>query len=181
MSLFPHKRIIVIGVTGAGKSTLASRLAEKLGVRHIELDALYWRPNWVGTPDDEFALKVWNAISEDAWIMDGNYSRLRQMTWSRADAIVWLDYPLPLVFWRLFTRTVRRSITREELWNTNIESFWTQLKLWSDDSLFHWLFQTYWRRKRMYSLLLASAEYSHLGIFHFKKLDEVEKWFESIS
>jgi adenylate kinase family enzyme len=147
---FPCKRIVVIGTTSSGKSTLASQLAEKIGGNFIELDALHWEPNWVEAPDDVFRKRVEIAIKSDTWVVAGNYQVVRDMVWQNAEAVIWLNYPFHIVFWRLLTRTIRRCLYQEELWNGNHENFWTHLKLWSDESLFHWLFKTYWRRKREY-------------------------------
>jgi adenylate kinase family enzyme len=177
---FPYKKLIVVGTTSSGKSTLAENLAIKLKLEYIELDALYWQPNWVGTPDDEFADKVDEATRGERWVVAGNYSRSRRITWPRAEAVIWLDYSFPVVFWRLFTRTIRRAVTQEELWNGNREKFWWHLKLWSDESLFKWLFKTYWRRKREYPQLFDLPEYSHLHIFHFKTTGETQTWLTGL-
>jgi adenylate kinase family enzyme len=180
MEPFPYKKLIVVGTTSSGKSTLAEKLAIKLKLKYVELDALYWQPNWVGTPDDEFAAKVEEATRGKRWVVAGNYSRTRPITWSRAEAVIWLDYSLWIIFWRLFRRTWKRVFFKEELWNRNREHLWTHLKLWSDESLFHWLFKTYWRRKREYPQLFALPEYSHLRIIHFKTPRETEEWLASI-
>lgn len=177
---FPYTRLIVVGTTSSGKSTLSENLAVRLKLKYVELDALYWQPNWVGTPDDEFAAKVERATRGERWVMAGNYSRTRPITWARAEAVIWLDYSFPVVFWRLLTRTIRRGITQEELWNGNREKFWWHLKLWSDVSLFHWLFKTYWRRKREYPLLFAQLEHSHLHVFHFKKPGDTQTWLATL-
>ncbi|HAE59557.1 MAG TPA: adenylate kinase [Anaerolineae bacterium] len=181
MQTFPYRRIIVIGVTSAGKSTLAETLAQKLGLDFIELDALHWEPNWVDAPDAVFRQRVEAAISAPAWALAGNYSVVRDLTWPRAEAVIWLDYPLPAVFWRLLTRTLRRWWTRELLWGTNRENLWNHLKLWSDESLFHWLFKTYWRRKRQIPHFLSQPEYAHLKLFHFKSPSETQNWVKSIT
>ncbi len=180
MQTFPYRRIIVIGVTSAGKSTLAETLAQKLGLEFIELDALHWEPNWVDAPDDVFRQRVAAAISAPGWTLAGNYSVVRDLTWPRAEAVIWLDYPLHIVFWRLLTRTLRRWWTRELLWGTNRENLWNHFKLWSDDSLFHWLFKTYWRRKREIPQFLARPEYAHLKLIHFKMPRETENWLNSL-
>ena len=178
---FSSKRIVVVGTTSAGKSTLACQLAQKIGGDFIELDALHWEPNWVKAPDEVFRMRVETATHSKAWVVAGNYSVVRDVIWPRAEVIIWLDYPFHIVFSRLFTRTIRRSIFQEELWNGNRENFWMHLKLWSEESLFHWLFKTYWRRKREYPLLFALPENTHLKIIHFRHPKETNKWLKNIT
>ncbi|MCC6259751.1 MAG: adenylate kinase [Anaerolineales bacterium] len=178
MDRFPYKRIVVIGTTSSGKSTLAGELARKFNLRFVELDALYWRPNWKPTPPLEFREKVLEAIEGGAWIVAGNYSSVRDLIWNKAECVIWLDYPFRIVFWRLIKRTIHRSVTQELLWGTNTESFWKHLKLWSEDSLIHWLFKTYWRRKRETPLLLR--QYLHLKAFHFKHPKEAQAWVSDL-
>ena len=117
-------RIIVSGTTGSGKTTVSKRLAELLGLRHVELDAYRHGPNWAETPDALFRENLRAALSGDRWVADGNYSLARDVVWSRAATLVWLDYPINVVMWRLFWRTIRRGVTRQELWNGNRESIW---------------------------------------------------------
>jgi len=176
-----YRRIVVVGTTSSGKSTLAERLAKRIGADFIELDALHWEPNWVEAPNEVFRERVEKTIHSEAWVVAGNYRVVRNVIWQKAEAIIWLDYPFHIVFWRLLKRTIRRAVTREELWNGNQESFWTHLKLWSEESLFHWLFKTYWRRKREYPVLLSLPENAHLKIIHFKHPKETEEWLEEFS
>jgi adenylate kinase family enzyme len=180
-SNFSSKRIVVVGTTSSGKSTLANQLAEKIGGDFIELDALHWEPNWVEAPNEVFRERVEAAINSKAWVVAGNYHIVRDLVWQHAEAIIWLDYPFHIVFWRLLKRTIRRGITQEELWNGNRESFWGHLKLWSDESLFHWLFKTYWMRKREYPILFALPKNAHLKIIHFRHPKETEDWLASIT
>ena len=175
-----HRRIAVVGTTSSGKSTLAEKLAQKIGADFIELDALHWEPNWVEAPNEVFRERVEKAISREAWVVAGNYSVVRDLVWNKAEAVIWLDYPFHIVFWRLFKRTIRRAVLQEELWNGNRESFWTHLKLWSEESLFHWLFKTYWRRKREYPMLFSLPENAHLKIIHFKHPKETEAWLTNV-
>jgi len=112
------RRVAVWGVTGSGKTALAHRLAELLDGPHIELDAIFWKPEWNETPDDEFRVKVQAAIdaAEDAWVLDGSYSRISEIYLSRADTLLWLHLPWRISFWRLLQRTVGRAWTREPLY-----------------------------------------------------------------
>ncbi|MDD2923184.1 MAG: shikimate kinase [Anaerolineales bacterium] len=180
MRLFPHKRIVVVGTTASGKSTLAEALAKKIGADFIELDALHWEANWVEAPDEVFLERVDKATQAERWVVAGNYSKVRNLIWLRAELVVWLDYPLPLIFWRLLARTIRRAVMQEELWNGNREKFWWHLKLWSEESLFHWLFKTYWRRKREYSSMLADPQYARIKSLRFKSPRDAQIWLERL-
>ncbi|MBA4379828.1 MAG: adenylate kinase [Anaerolinea sp.] len=180
MTDFPYHRIVVVGATGCGKSALAEKLAQKLGLDFIELDALYWKPDWVNSSEEEFRARVEAATRAPGWALAGNYGVTRDIIWPRAEAVVWLDYPFLLIFGRLWARTWRRWWTKELLWGTNYERLLPQFKLWSKDSLINWLFQTYWRRKRQLPQLFASPEYSHLKVFHFEQPKETKSWFNSL-
>ena len=180
MNSFPYKKLVVVGTTSSGKSTLAEQLAQKIGGDFIELDALNWGPNWKPARNETLRARAEKATRAPCWVVAGNYRTTRPITWPRAEAVIWLDYSLWVVFWRLWWRTWKRVFFREELWNGNREHLWTQLKLWSEESLFHWLFKTYWRRKREYPQLFAQPEYAHLAIIHFKRPKETEEWLTSL-
>lgn len=180
MNSFSYKKIVVVGTTSSGKSTLAKQIAEKFGLNFIELDALFWEPNWKASEFEVFRERVERATCAEGWVVAGNYRSVRDLVWPKAEAVIWLDYPFHIVFWRLLTRTIQQAITKELLWGTNRETFWTHLKVWSPDSLFHWLFKTYWRRKRETPILLTFPEHEHLKLIHFKHPREAEEWINSI-
>ena len=155
MFRFPYHRIVVIGATSSGKSTLAERLARRLDLNFIELDALHWEPDWQEAPLEVFRARLEKEMQCEKWIVAGNYHIVRDLIWPKAEAVIWLDYPFLLILKQLTRRTFKRWWTKELLWGTNRESLWNHLKLWSKDSLFHWLFRTYWRRKREFPMLLS--------------------------
>ena len=152
------QRIAVIGSTCSGKTTLAGQLASLLQVPHIELDALHWRSNWTPAPKNEFHHQIRDAVAQPEWISDGNYSQLRDIIWSRADTIIWLDYQLPLIMWRLLKRTFRRVVTRQLLWNGNVETL--RGAVFSRDSLFVYAPSKFHRRRKTYNRLLQGADYA---------------------
>ena len=170
-------RAIVIGTSGAGKTTFARALAERMGVPHIEFDAYRHGPNWTETPDDVFRRRVADATAGGGWVADGNYSVVRDIVWTRATAVVWLDYPFPVVFWRLFRRTIRRSVKREELWNGNREQLWRHF--FTKDSLFLWALKTHRRRKRGVIAALDMPEYRHLAALRLRSPGEARRLLES--
>ncbi|MCI0554822.1 MAG: adenylate kinase [Anaerolineae bacterium] len=180
MSLFPYQRIVVIGTTSSGKSTLAEQVAKRLNLNFIELDALHWEPDWQEAPLEVFRARVETATKAERWIVAGNYHVVRDLIWHKAEAVIWLDYS----FWRIFRQLTRRTFSRwwtqELLWGTNREPLWVHLKIWSQESLFHWLFKTYWRRKRETPELLALPEHQHLKVFQFKHPREADEWMEKL-
>jgi adenylate kinase family enzyme len=180
MSSFPYKRVIVVGVTSSGKSTLAEKLAKRLDLKYVELDALQWEPNWQGAPLEVFRTRVQEAMQAQKWIIAGNYHVVRDLIWPKAEAVIWLDYPLLTVLWQLTRRTLRRWWTQELLWGTNREPLGKHLKIWSNESLYHWLFKTYWRRKREYPALFSQPEHQHLQLIRLLHPRETEKWLESL-
>ena len=136
MLSFPYKRIVVVGVTSSGKSTLAEKLSKRFGLSYIELDALNWDPNWQAAPLEVLRARVEKATQAEKWIVAGNYHVVRDLIWPKAEVMIWLDYPLLTALWQLTRRTFRRWWTQELLWGTNREPFWKHFKLWSPDSLF---------------------------------------------
>ena len=177
---FPFQRIAVIGTTGTGKSTLAAELARRLGVDYLELDAFYWEPNWIVAPLEVFRERVEAATCGEGWVTDGNYRAVRDIVWARAEAVVWLDYGFWVTLGRLLRRTWGRIFTQEELWNGNRENIWSQAKIWSQDSLIHWFFKSYWRRKREVPPWFEMPEYAHLTVIHFRFPRETEEWLANV-
>ena len=162
----PHRRYVVVGTSGSGKSTLAGRLAEHLGVRHIELDALHWLPGWEMRGLEDFRGRVDRATDQERWVVDGNYSKVRDIVWGKADAVIWLDLPRPVVMWRVFWRTARRTLLREQLWNGNRESLRTAL--FDSESIVRWAWNTWEKRRREYPQLLSETRNRHLDVFRIR-------------
>src|SRR5215831_17862957 len=100
-------RVVVIGTSCAGKTTFARALARLLSFPHIELDALHWLPNWTERSADEFCAFIAQALSQDCWVIDGNYAA--DLTWSRATTVIWLNYSFSIVLWRALTRPATRA------------------------------------------------------------------------
>jgi adenylate kinase family enzyme len=120
-------RIAVTGPSGSGKTTLAVELARRLGLRHVEIDALHHGPNWESCGEDVLRDRVLAATEGDGWVTDSLYHHmLGDLIPDRSDLIVWLDLPVTLVMWRLVGRTYRRKRDRTVLWNGNVEPGWAE-------------------------------------------------------
>ncbi len=111
------KRVLVIGSSGAGKSTFARRLSQATDIPVIHLDRLYWNPNWVGTTDQtEWQAKVERALQGDAWIIDGNYSGTLRLRLQKADTVIFLDVPRLICVSRIVKRAAfYRNNTRPDM------------------------------------------------------------------
>jgi adenylate kinase family enzyme len=172
------RRIVVVGTSGSGKTTLARQLGAMLGIPAVELDALHWEPNWTPAALPVLRERADAALSGDGWAVDGNYSTLRDLTWERADTVVWLDYSL----WVVMTRVVRRTFTRifacVELWNGNRESL--KGALFSKESILLWALQTHQKNRRMYSELTNQPEYAHLRIVRHRSPRATRKWLAEV-
>jgi adenylate kinase family enzyme len=173
------ERIVVVGDSCSGKTTLSQHLSERFAIPHIELDQLYWDPNWTPRPLEDFRRSVESRIAGPRWIVDGNYHRLIDLVWGRATAGIWLDYPLPLVLGRAVRRSIRRIVRHEELFAGNRESL--RRTFLSHDSLLLWIVTSKERRRRLYRDLLDRTEYEHLEFHHLRSPGETTRWLAHMS
>jgi adenylate kinase family enzyme len=146
-------RIVVVGSSGAGKTTLAGALADHLGVPHVEIDALHWEPGWTQATAAMLRERVSRAIAGDRWTIDGNYSVVRPLIWDRADTIIWLDYPMSVVFTRVFRRR---------------------------DSLFLWVINTWRKRRRDYPKMLRAEAARGKRVLRFRTPAETDRWLADL-
>ncbi|WP_088893305.1 AAA family ATPase [Leptolyngbya ohadii] len=172
------QRIVVVGTSGSGKTTFAKELADRLQTPHIELDALHWEPNWTEAEPEVFRSRISQALQGEQWVVDGNYSKARDLVWRRADTLIWLDYSFPVTFYRIVKRTLYRSLTRQELWSGNRE---TLRQLLSKDSMIFWVLKTYARRRKEYRVLLGRSEYNHLQKIRLTSPKTSCDWLSDIS
>jgi len=137
--------VLVWGPVASGKTTVASLIAGRIGIPHVELDAIFWKPDWVEKPVEEFRADVSAVLAKypDGWVIDGNYGRIKDLVLPRADTVVWLRTPFHVAFWRAFRRTVSRIFSREPLWGYNYET-WGK-SFFSRESLLLYLVKN-WRR-----------------------------------
>jgi adenylate kinase family enzyme len=172
------QRIVIVGPTGAGKTSLAQQLTSRLHLPAVDLDALFWGPNWQPVETSSFRTRVDAITAQERWLVGGNYSVARDLIWPRADTLIWLDYALPIVFVRLLRRTVRRIVTHEELFAGNRENWRSQFA--SRDSLFLWLLKSQPRQRREYPHLLAEPDHRHLQVLQFRTPHALQHWLVEV-
>ncbi|MGC9156196.1 MAG: AAA family ATPase [Ferrimicrobium sp.] len=132
-------RILVAGVSGSGKSSLCRQLHIQLALPYVELDSLFHGPNW--SVRTSFEAEVDEFISQDCWVLEWQYDQVRQRLLSRAELLIWLDYPLVVVMKRVIWRTIRRNMRHEPLWNGNVEPpLWTILT--NPEHIIRWAWRT---------------------------------------
>ena len=158
-------RINVVGSSGSGKSTLAQHLARALALPYIELDALFWQPNWTPAPDPTFLAGITSALSAPGWVLDGNYDRTRSIKWANVEVVIWLDLPAWRILLQVLTRTLRRSLKGEVLWAGNRETL--RKALFSRDSILLWAITSLGPIRRRYQAVMADPNWSHI---HFVRI-----------
>jgi adenylate kinase family enzyme len=171
-------RVSVIGTSCSGKTTFARNLAAILGSPHFELDSLYWKPNWSGAPDEEFRASVEEVTRAARWVVDGNYRVANDLVWSRVTAIVWLNYPFPLVFYRALRRTIQRVARKELLFAGNRETF--RAAFLSRQSILLWVITTHWRRRRQYAELLRDDHRPGLEVVVLHRPRDAQRFLRSV-
>lgn len=156
------ERVSVVGNSGSGKTSLARELAAALDVPLLELDSIFHLPGWSELPVDEFRARVGQFAKGGRWVVDGNYSTVRLLVWARADTVVWVDPPHPVVMARVVRRTLRRVVTREELWNGNREPWSNVFSLDPTRSIVAWSWTQRHKYRERYSSAMTDPEWAHI-------------------
>ncbi len=173
------ERIAVIGTSGSGKTTLARQLAARLDLPHLELDAVFHQPGWTPLPDDEFRAEVAAFCAGDRWVTCGKYAAVRPILFERADTIVCLDHHRVRQTARVARRTIRRALTREELWNGNRESV---RNLWPlgdpDRSMVRWTWENVPRARALFDRLEADPPGPHVRVVRLRGWREVRRFLD---
>lgn len=171
------QRIVIIGSSCSGKTTLAKQLATRFGCLLLELDAYFWLPGWRQRPDEDFRRNVAEALVGDRWVVDGNYVRIGDLVWGQADTIIWLRFPFPVVYMRLIMRTIGRLVRRELLWGTNRESL--RSMLFERDSLLYWV-PANWRRTDRKLAERTAAVASTKTVLEFRSPKQLAAWLAAM-
>jgi adenylate kinase family enzyme len=176
-------RVVVVGISGSGKTTVAKRLSEGLGLAHLEMDAVMHDGGWNATPDNEFRRRIDEFTQVDQWVVDGNYTShgVADIVWPRADTVVWLDPSRPVVMRRVVGRTLRRVTTREELWNGNREP-WTNL--YSRDpykNIIVWAWTRFEGTREKYERMLVDGTWDHLQVVRLRTAGQTREFLAGLT
>lgn len=169
----PHRprRVLVAGASGSGKTTLAGRIAEALGIPHVEIDGLFHGPGWVPRPTFEADVEQFSA--GPAWVTEWQYGSVRPLLAERADLLVWLNLPRPVVMRQIVGRTVVRRLRRVELWNGNIEPP-LRTVLTDPEHVVRWAWNTH--RTNAARVARLAADRPQLPVIRLRSRAEVQRW-----
>ncbi|HVQ44570.1 MAG TPA: hypothetical protein VMT30_06410 [Candidatus Saccharimonadia bacterium] len=118
------QRILIVGVSGTGKTRLARRMSIKLHIRAVLLDTIFWKENWQEEDPKVVESKIRRVIQKDTWIIEGYIEPLGAERVKRAGKVIYLDYPGYIAFWGGLRRWREfRGKTRPEMPAGNIEAF----------------------------------------------------------
>ena len=175
------ERILILGRTGSGKTTLARELAAALGVPHVELDALYFGPDLSRAPLDVLRERTSAAIAGERWVTDGNKRAVRDLVWPRADTIVWLDYPVWVSLRRLARRARSRTASlRTEAQRTGGRAGLPRQLLAAARGVLTAL-RSHRGQRREYPRLFALPENRHLAVARLRSPRATRHWLARVT
>ena len=179
-SLDGCNRILILGGTGSGKTTLARAIAAALEVPHVELDSLYFEPDFSTVPESVLRERVATAIEEDQWVTDGNKRAVRDLVWPRADTIIWLDYPAAVRLWRLGRRATRRTASlRTEAAETGRTGDLPKQLIAATKGVLTAL-RSHTGQRREFPRLFAAPENQHLAVVRLRSPRATQRWSERV-
>ena len=174
------ERIVVVGRTGSGKTTFARELAAALRVPHVELDSLYFGPEFSTAPLAVLRERTSAAIAGERWVTDGNKRAVRDLVWPRADTIVWLDYSLGVSLWRLGKRARRRtSELRAEASKTGQRARLPRQLLAAAKGVLTAL-RSHAGQRREYSRLFTEPANAHLAVVRLRSPRAAREWLARV-
>jgi adenylate kinase family enzyme len=168
-------RILVYGVTGSGKTTLARRIGERLGLPWHSVDDLTWEPGWVEVPHDIQRVRIAAICARPEWVLDSAYGAWADVPLTKADLVVGLDFPRWLSLGRLVRRTLVRATLRTRICNGNVER-WSAM--FSRDSIVVWHFKSFKRKQRRMRRWQTDPAMPRVLLFRSSRA--VEEWLDSV-
>lgn len=174
-------RILIIGRTGSGKTTLAKELAAALGMQHVELDSLYFEPDFSTVSLSVLRERTSVAIAGDRWVTDGNKSAVRDLVWPRADTIIWLDYPLIVSLWRLGKRALWRTSVLQAQATVSGENAGLPRKLFSAAKGVLRALRSHMGQRREFPKLFAMPENQHIAVVRLRSPQITQRWLVRVT
>lgn len=175
-------RAAIVGTPGSGKTTLAKRVAAKTGAHHVEIDAHFHQPNWTPRDREELRAELTGTLDNaESWVVDGNYeSTVGDLVRGRANTIVAFDLPRALIMRRIVMRTIKRAVTREELWNGNREPL-TNFYRWDPEkNIIRWAWVKHHPYRERHQELIANGDWDHAQVIVCRSPADADRWFAKL-
>jgi hypothetical protein len=143
-------------------------------VRFVELDQIFHQAGWSELSQEDFRTRVTEEVAAEGWVVDGNYSAVRDLVWQRADTVVWLDLRRRVVVRRVAARTLRRSLTREQLWNGNREPLSNFYRWDPQKNIVRWAWLKYPEYSELYGAAMEDPQYAHIRFIRLATPGEID-------
>lgn len=173
-------RINVIGTSGSGKSTFSKKLSSMLQHPYIEIDRVFWKPDWKMSSDEEFFANLKSELEKPAWVLDGNYTRSIPIKWEKIDLVVWLDFSFSRTLFQAICRATSRSWTQAELWpgTGNHESF--RKSFFSKDSIIWWTIKTHGKIRKNYEGCMSDPKFADIKFVRLRSHQEADEFLKTV-
>lgn len=176
------RRVHIVGNSGSGKSTLSRALGRKLAVPVLELDSVFHQPNWKSRPIPEFRAEVEQFVgSHERWIVEGNYSQVRDIVWREVDTVIWCHPPRLANLRAIVARTTRRFAKREVLWNGNREPIRNFLSLNPKRSIIAWTWARHPVVTERYGECMRKGDPSGATWIHLRSYAAIGEWLANVN
>jgi adenylate kinase family enzyme len=175
-------RIVVVGSSGSGKTTVAREMASRLGLPHLEMDSVFHRDGLADEPHDEFVPILDRFTDQELWVIDGNYTSagVDEVVWPKADTFVWLDPPRRVAVSRVTRRTLRRTILKEELWPGVQEPLSNLYSLDPYKNIIVWTWTRHAGVRKKYEEAISDGTWSHATVHRLKSRRDVTDFLDSL-
>lgn len=172
-----HK-IALFGPPATGKSTIAKELSARLGIPHTDLDEVLFTPAGA-LPLEEFRRQAARVTAQDEWVVEGNFSKLADVVWHRADILVWLDFPLPLIVYRIVLRSLRQLLGRDN--SAQAQRLTWSKAFFARRSLLRTAVRKYRANRPRYLLQVAETQARGVTVVRLHSGREATQWLAGLS
>lgn len=168
------KRIVILGSSGTGKTTLCRMLAGKLQMKPLHLDSVYWEKDWNNIDKQQFDLFMKNYLSKNKqWVIDGNYSNNKHFTYrlNLADTIIFLDFGRQVSLQGIHKRAMEyKHQVRSDMAEGCVEGI---------DQVFLQYVAFYQKRANKLQAIINTYK-NKKNVLIFKTRDELYNWYNSL-